>query len=394
MASIQELAKSRYWYASYRDANRKQHLVSTKIEKSPSGADPKGRALKAAENKRLAMEMALRLEEEERGNPTEAHLRKVVADISQRVNKRRIEFATVRVHLERWLARVGKSNSLATHARYKGTVTVFLETLGPKADAALADITAKDIDKFISARLECGRNPTTIDTDLKALNRPFALALRQGLILSNPVPAADKPKSSKESKDPFTFEQAKAILRSADGEWKTAILIGLCTAARLGDCTNFSSSDINLNAGHMSLRPQKTRGTKKDLRIPIHPSLEAHLMALPAMKKQGAPLTPKLGTAKIGGRSGLSRQFIDIMEAAGVVQKSIAPAQSGGRTFNKFGFHSLRHTLNSQMANANVHPDLRKLFTGHGDDRVHAIYTHHTLQTMREALNKSLPSLT
>jgi integrase len=391
VASVQSLSSSRFWYASYRDARGKQHLVSTKIEKAPDGATPKERAVKAAENRRLATEMALRLEEEERGNPTEAHLRKVVADISQRVNKRRIEFATVRAHLEQWLVRVAQHKSGPTHSRYKGAVETFLESLGPKAEASLADITAQDIDRFIASRLESGRNPTTIDTDLKALNRPFALALKQGLILTNPVPAADKPQSSKEPKDPFTFEQVSAIVSAAEGEWKTAILIGLCSAARLGDCVSFVSSDFDLETGVMSVRPQKTRGKKKDLKIPIHPMLEAHLLTLPQIHKSNAALCPSLNQAKIGGRSGLSRQFQDIMEAAGVAQKSIAPNRPGGRTFNKFGFHSLRHTLTSQMANAGVASDIRKLFTGHSDDRTHAIYTHHTIKTMREALIKALP---
>jgi integrase len=391
MASIQPLPKSRFWYASYRDARGKQHLKSTKIERAPDAATPKERAVKAADNKRLAMDMANRLEEDERGNPTEIQLRKLVADMSQRVNKRRIEFSTVRAYLEKWLATVSKQNSPATHSRYSGAVTGFLESLGPKAEAALADITSQDIEKFIGVRLASGRSATTIDTDLKALNRPFARALRQGLILSNPVPAADRPKASKEPKEPFTYEDALMIVDTADGEWKTAILIGLCSAARLGDCVSLRSSNIDLEKGVMKWRPQKTRASKKEIIAPIHPMLEAHLRKLPQMNKPDAPLCPHLSKAKIGGRSGLSRQFQDIMAEAGIVQKSIAPAQQGGRTFNKFGFHSLRHTLTSLLANAGIAPDIRKSFTGHSDDRTHAIYTHHSIQTMREALIKALP---
>ncbi len=89
MASIHKQPQRSYWYASYRDIQGRQHLVSTRIRHTPAGHDAKERAANAAANRRLALETAMRLEEAERGNATEAHLRKVLSDISERVNRRR-----------------------------------------------------------------------------------------------------------------------------------------------------------------------------------------------------------------------------------------------------------------------------------------------------------------
>jgi integrase len=392
MASIHKIGRSRFWYMSYRDADGNQHFKSTKIERSPL-APPKEAALKASEHKRLAMEMALKLEEQERGNPTEIHLRKVVSDISQRVNKRHIEFASVESHFNSWLSRVEKSKSPATHVRYKGAAEAFFESLGAKAKAALSDITPKDVEKFIEHRQVSGKNATTIDTDLKALNRPFALALRQGLILTNPVPAADRPTGAKESKDPFTWEQVAALVRNAKGEWKTAIMIGAYTSARLGDAASMRSGYFDFEKGQLRYTPQKTRGKKKELIVPLHPHLEAYLLKLPEIQTDNGFLCPDLSKVKVGGRRGLSRQFQAIMERADIEQVAVAPNKTGGRTFNKFGFHSLRHSFNSELANANVAPDIRKLFTGHQNDRVHSIYTHHKIETMRRELERALPQL-
>jgi integrase len=115
-------------------------------------------------------------------------------------------------------------------------VVAFLASLGAKAGAALMDITPRDVEAFMHTRLANGRNPSTVKVDLKTLNTPFALALRQGLILSNPVAAAEPLKAEKENREPFTFEEIRQLIAAADGEWKTAIILGAFTGLRLGDC--------------------------------------------------------------------------------------------------------------------------------------------------------------
>jgi len=147
MASIHKQSGRSYWFASYRDAAGKQHFVSTKIEHGPSGKDTKERAVKAATNRRLAMEMATRLEEAERGNATEAHWRKLLGDISERVNERRMEFKVVETFLDDWLGRAEKTKSGGTYERYNGIVKNFKKSLGSKVKAAMADVTVQDVQK-------------------------------------------------------------------------------------------------------------------------------------------------------------------------------------------------------------------------------------------------------
>jgi integrase len=386
MASIAKLPDRRFWFAFYRDAAGKQHCKSTKLEHSPKNPDPKVRTEMVAKNKRLAIAIAQELEEAERGNVVESHLRKVLAEISKRVNSQKLEFAVTRSFLNDWTERAARTKSPATAVRYKGTVSKFLECLGPKAEAALADITPQDIQRFVNERLEGGRSGTTIQVDLKALNTPFALALRQGLILTNPVPAAEVPNAEKESREPFSWEQVGRLIEHAEGEWKTAIMLGAFTGQRLGDCTTIAWENVDFEGHVLRFRPQKTRHQKRDLVLPLHPDLERYLMELP--KAKGGSLCPSLGRVKIGGRSGLSRKFQEIMERAGIAKKQVGAGGDEGRTFNKLSFHSLRHTYVSQLANAGVAPDVRQLLTGHSDDKTHAVYTHTQLETLRQAVGK------
>jgi hypothetical protein len=63
-ASIHKQSNRSYWFASYRDADGRQHFVSTKILHTPPGNDAKERAGNAAKNRRLAQDLAMRLEED------------------------------------------------------------------------------------------------------------------------------------------------------------------------------------------------------------------------------------------------------------------------------------------------------------------------------------------
>jgi integrase len=404
MASIHKQSGRAYWYASYRDITGKQHFISTKVLHSPLGHTPAQRAANAAKNRRLALEIGMRLEESERGNATEAHLRKLLADVSERVNQSRLEFKTVDAFLNDWLARAEKSKSAGTHERYSGIVQNFLKSLGTKAKAKLADITVREVQKFIQDRLDGGRNPSTVRTDCKILNAPFALALRQGLTLSNPVAAAEIPEGAKESRSPFTSEQVGDLIRACDHlakvdsdtanvwkEWKTAILIGFYTGIRLGDAVAMTLPNFDLDKHVLKVRPQKTSRKKRDLIIPLHPQLETHVLDLPLHDNPGS-LCPTLTKRKVSGKYGLSIQFHTILDQAGIKQETIAAAGRAGHRFHKYTFHSLRHSFISELANAGIAPDVRQLLAGHSDDRSHAIYTHTQLNTLRAAVEK-LPSI-
>lgn len=404
MASIHKQSGRGYWFASYRDAAGKQHFVSTRIEHGPAGKDTKDRAVKAATNRRLALEMATRLEQAERGNATEAHWRKLLADISERVNERRMEFKIVEAFLGDWLARAQKTKSAGTYERYNGIVKNFKKSLGSKVKAAMADVTVQDVQKFIESRLQNGRNPSTVRTDCKILNAPFALAVRQGLMLMNPVAAAEIPDGEKESRAPFTSEQVGLLLKATEAlakekpkeaavwrEWKTCIMIGYFTGVRLGDAVSMTLGHFDLEKHLLKVRPQKTSRKKRDLIIPLHPQLEAHVLDLP-VADGGGPLCPTLAQRKVSGKYGLSVQFHTILAQAKIEQETIAAAGKAGHEFNRYTFHSLRHSYVSELANAGIAPDVRQLLSGHADEKSHAVYTHTKLETLRKAI-ETLPRL-
>lgn len=390
MAYLTKHPQSKYWIAAFRDITGKRMNRSTRIERNPPGKDAKKRAQLASENRRLAQAVADEFEQTGRAARTESQIRKTLGDLYCRVNSgREIEFATCRAYLTKWLTNVTALKAEGTAARYSGTVKTFLESLGEKADIHLGDITAADIDNFTAKRLEKGRNPTTVQTDLKTLNTPFALARKQGLILSNPVAAASPLDAEKEAREPFAQDEIAALLRAAEGDWKTIILLGAFAGLRLQDAVNLRWSNLDLDDGYIELLPKKTARKNRKLKIPLHPSIEKHLKSLNRPKSgEDAFISPSLAGKTPGGYNGLSMRFNAIRESAKIAQDSIAAKGTNGRAFNRKTFHSLRHFYITALETAGVDEALRKKLAGHSDSKSHARYTHTEFSTLKTAIKK------
>jgi integrase len=167
------------------------------------------------------------------------------------------------------------------------------------------------------------------------------------------------------------------------------ILAGYYTGARLIDLARLKWSNVDLVERTISFTQKKSeaRGSKADVRIPIHSTLEEHLLSLPAPDEMNAPIFPRLYNKPGTGKSGLSMAFKRIMERAGI-DPGVLRERRGekGRSLSALSFHSLRHSFNSAMANAGVPQELRQKLTGHASAEINSGYTHHELETIRRAI--------
>ena len=91
------------------------------------------------------------------------------------------------------------------------------------------------------------------------------------------------PEDSGSAKQPFDLDQVKALVRSADGDWKGAIMVALYTGARLSDLVNMRWESIDLQNKWITFRASKTRQRSKvPIKIPMHEALYDFLLELPA----------------------------------------------------------------------------------------------------------------
>jgi site-specific recombinase XerD len=83
--------------------------------------------------------------------------------------------------------------------------------------------------------------------------------------------------------------------------------------------------------------------------------------------------------------SPLSKHFRKIMDRARIEQRVIRERSKSGRNVNALSFHSLRHSFSSILANAGVAQEMRMALTGHTTRAIHAKYTHHEWEPLRDA---------
>jgi integrase len=377
MASLRRIPGSRFWIACITRADGRRTNLSTKTS-----------------DRKMAKTVADRLQEVEHlarsGKLVEDQVKKLFNEVLDRVGLEQMSSVTVREFLADWLA--GKQNP-STAERYSHTVELFLDVLKKKADGPLNAISHKDILVFMEDRKAKGAASKTISVDAKTLNTAFNLARKLGHIQSNPVEKAlalrpIEVQSSK--KECFTQSQVESLLQSTTGDWRTMVMLGYYTGARIGDCANLEWANVDLTAGVIAYTPQKTRKRNKQVVVPIHPELQTHLERIASKDVPEVHLCPSLAGKGTGGKFGLSASFKSIMEKAGVDCK-IADGQ-GKRKFSQLSFHSLRHSFNSALANQGIDQETRMRLTGHSSVDVNTGYTHLELTKLKAAVEK-LPFL-
>ncbi|MBL9193731.1 MAG: tyrosine-type recombinase/integrase [Opitutaceae bacterium] len=324
-------------------------------------------------------------------SPTGAQVDKVVRSLWEQFTGKRLELTPLSGYVETWLSNTAKGRSPKTMSRYRKVAEDFVEFLGERAKLDIRSIAGADVQAFVNAEAAAGKGSTTVALNAKILRAIFNAAFRSGLIEKNPAAALELAPIEQEEREPFTVAEVRSLLRKAKGtDWETAVLLGAYGGFRLGDACTLRWECVDLKAGVIEFTPQKTARKKKRLRVPIHPTLQAHLEELAA--GQSAPpkpeVCPTLASQPVGGRAGLSRAFMDLMEDARVSNKSTGTREGLGRAFSRKSFHSLRHFAVTTLANLGVAQDVRQKIAGHADQKMTERYSHLADATLRAAVEQ------
>ena len=319
---------------------------------------------------------------------TEAQSRKVLNDILESTGQAPMQSESIRDFFNNWLKGKNLANKPRAVQRYQIVVERFLTGLGAKARHPLASLTARDLEEFRDKSIADGKAPNTVGIEIKILGIVLNIARRQGRITVNPAEAVDLPKVSAHTREVFTSDQVRLLLAKANDEWKTAILAGYYLGARLTDVVNLNWENVDLTGGLITYEQGKTG---KTVTAPLHPDLKDHLLKL-AGDNPRAPLCPTLQKRSVGGRTGLSLSFANIMRDAGIGRHQVKGKGKQGRAFSKLSFHSLRGTFTSALANAGIPEEVRMKLTGHASAAMHQKYTHLELAPLQAAI-ATLPSL-
>jgi integrase len=305
---------------------------------------------------------------------------------------------SVRAFADAWLQTTNGEVSPATWAKYSQTKRLFLDSLGGKADQDFGAIRREDVARF---RDEQGRrvSASTANGMLKIVRIIFAAAEADGVIAKNEARSVKRLKNQaqRSGKRAFTLPELRKLLAACDDEWRSLVLFGFYTGARLGDLAMLTWQNIDLQRNEVHYTSRKTGRT---VIVPLANALRTHVESLPAGDDPKQPLHPRAYRAVVNeGRTGtLSRQFAELMADAGLVAARThkAPKKTKGRNarrnVSEISFHALRHTAVSLLKSAGVSDAIARDLAGHESAEVSRLYTHIDETAKRSAVNK-LPEI-
>ena len=335
------------------------------------------------------------------GELTQAVILKGMGDLLERTTGEKLNIVSVRGFFNEFLREketVGRAGS--TVKRYRPILDGFLASIGAgRASASIGSVTPSEIERFRENQLTEGKGKTTANFAVQVLRAVFNAARRKGNIPTNPAEAVELLNAEAEERHPFTEGQVRDLLYASHGtDWFGMVLLAWNTGLRLHDAANLTWASIEIREGKLTFCEEKTasrkRGRAKETVVCLHRDLHGWLKSLPPVPRPTAPLFPSLHGKPSGSHGGLSNAFSRLMDRAHILQPSTGTGKrtGKGRTFRALGFHSLRHSFISRLANANISADVRKSIAGHSSDAAHNRYVHLELDTQRRAID-GLPSL-
>lgn len=402
MSSIWKHPNSPYWsacFTAFVGASVKQFKLST-----------------ATADKKLARRIADELDEIGRGARTPEQAKvflEAIQDLKakraarhafdlafRKTTGRGMESKTVSGFVKSWLERTQGEVSSGTWVKYQQAGKLFLESLAGKADQDIAEIRKDDIARF---RDEQGARVarSTANVYIKIVRIIFNAAEADGLLVRNEARHVKPLKIANDgdSRRPFTLPELKKVLAHCDHEWRSMVLFGFYTGARLGDVAKLTWQNLDLVTEEISYVSRK-RG--RQVVIPMAGALLHHVQTLTAGDNPKQPIHFRAYEimSKHGKAQQLSSQFADILAAAGLIEhrqhsvedESKRKGRDGRRKLSEISFHSLRHTAVSLLKTAGISSAVAEDLVGHDSAEINRHYTHIEATAKRAAVDK-LPAI-
>lgn len=338
-------------------------------------------------DRKLALKLAQKYEEESRSKRTATQARRVLSNIYRELSGEELPTVTVREYLTGFIDRKRPEISKATLDHYVSQSRRFLAWLGPKADRDIAEVSKDDITRYRN-HVATTVGPRTTNNILKSVKLFFAAAKKDGYLADDPAIDVDPVRDrSESSRRPFTLDELRAVLAVAGKEWRSMILFGFYAGLRLGDVATLTWNNIDIERNELRVTTRKT-GRRQVL--PLAPPLRTHIATLPAGDDPATPLHPNAaGIVRRAGRTArLSIEFGKLLVAAGLRAEQ-GPKDGYARATHSLSFHSLRHTATSLLKTAGIPQSVVMSYIGHESEEVSAGYTH----VDRESLEKAAAAL-
>jgi len=269
--------------------------------------------------------------------------------------------------------------SKGTLRNYESHWTAFVKWATGRKLEYLHEVTPTLAEEYAAKLWSMKLSGATYNQHLQFLRRLFALLADRAGVLFDPFAKIVRKEARPESRRAFTTAELRTICRAARGEMRVLVGLGLFTGLRLGDACRLTWGNVDLVRGMIDLVPSKTKRKGKTLSIPIHPALRALLQEAGerGQRQADAFVLPSMAADYNRDRRAPAINFGNFLTSLGMVTTEAIPAGVRRvRQVARAGFHSLRHSFASLMANAGAPQVALVDLLGHGSPAVTALYSH------------------
>ena len=131
-----------------------------------------------------------------------------------------------------------------TYQSYEGIINRHIVPV--IGDVKLQAVRGVQIQQVFNTMTENGLKGKTVKNVSAIMHKAFSVALKQGLILANPVDAAELPASTKREITPLTDENIPVFLRAIeDSPFRNAYALCLFAGLREGECLGLSWDNVD-----------------------------------------------------------------------------------------------------------------------------------------------------
>lgn len=300
---------------------------------------------------------------------------------------------TLHAWIETWI-----SGSLAASDRRQSTIDLYTAVarkhLVPGiGQRRLDQLRPTDVEALVVAKRKDGLAPSTVRTIYTVLRSALDIAVRDGLLQSNPAAAVRRPSIPRREAEFLTPRQARLLLEAIRGDRiEPVVRLLLATGLRRGEALGLHWSDVDLEHGILRVRWTLTRtsagltlGEPKTERsrrvIPLPTSAVALLVQHRARqdeerRRAGANWTEHglVFTSEVGTP----------VEPRNILRRLDVIARRAG--LQGTHLHTLRHSAASFLIDAGAHIKVVQEHLGHSSYAITAdIYTHVSPERRREA---------